>query len=188
MRKIRDNHMNFVKSPNIVCKRTSTHEHYKAILGLQTNKRGCLSETRHLLNHNDVGSQHLKTSGEVHKIGPAKNQSPSHRHDLFCHSSGPQHTQDHNQNRVANSATEMQGNEAWMNAFSQTFFIRHDNADFKDPPIEWCMCDTRTHKTNSLLVPSWFIYLFMSKTKPILNIAWWHFDICSTLTPSLVIY
>ncbi len=117
MRKIRDNHMNFVKSPNIVCKRTSTHEHYKAILGLQTNKRGCLSETRHLLNHNDVGSQHLKTSGEVHNIGPAKNQSPSHRHDLFCHSSGPQHTQDHNQNRVANSATEMQGNEACMNAY-----------------------------------------------------------------------
>lgn len=117
MRKIRVNHMNFVISPNIVCKRTSIHVHYKLYWVYKPTR---VRETLHLLNHNDVGSQHLKTSGEVHNIGPAKNQSPSHRHELFCYSGGAQHTQNHNQSSVANPATKIQIQKEmkceWMHA------------------------------------------------------------------------
>lgn len=68
------------------------------------NKYSAVCQSSHLLNNNDIGTQHLKTSGKVHHVGPAKNQRPSHQHILSGQSAHPLNAQNHDQTCIANPA------------------------------------------------------------------------------------
>lgn len=63
-----------------------------------------VSGSDHLLDDDDVRSQHFKASGEVEDVTPAEHQTQRHQHLLAGHLTGPQDTQEHHQHRIHDPA------------------------------------------------------------------------------------
>lgn len=58
----------------------------------------------YLLYHDDIGAEHFEASGEEHDVAPAQDQAQRHDHLLPLHLTGSEHTQQHHQAGVADSA------------------------------------------------------------------------------------
>lgn len=58
----------------------------------------------YLLYHDDIRTEHFEASGEEHDVAPAQDQTQRHDNLLSLHLTGSEHTQQHHQAGVADSA------------------------------------------------------------------------------------
>lgn len=113
-------HINFVRSPNIIWGGRGANETKTAQKPAKETEQICFKNisrqvfvvthelparaVSHLLYHDDIRAEHFEASGKEHDVAPPQDQTQRHDHLLSLHLRGSEHTQQHHQAGIADSA------------------------------------------------------------------------------------